>query len=110
MDNIPGVDGFGIKTAARWIQQFGSVKSLIERLAEIPNPKVREAIRLHAERIIANLEMVRLDDDLPLPVPLNQLAVRKEYAPLIEALKSCEFKSLLAEVEREALGQQDLFQ
>jgi hypothetical protein len=46
--------------------------------------------------------MVRLDKDLPLPVPLAELRLSPRFPELIEALRKCEFKSLLAEIEAEA--------
>ena len=46
--------------------------------------------------------MVRLDTDLPLPVPLDDLVIAPRYDELIEALEWCEFRSLLAEVRAEA--------
>ena len=42
--------------------------------------------------------MVRLDTDLPLPVPLDELVIAPRYDELITALERCEFRSLLAEV------------
>ena len=58
--------------------------------------------------------MVRLDDDLPLPSPWSTFAVSPKYPELINALRACEFKGLLQEVETEAAkshapGQQELF-
>jgi len=46
--------------------------------------------------------MVRLDVDLPLPVPLEELVIRPDYEALIAELEACEFKSLTAEVRAEA--------
>jgi hypothetical protein len=46
--------------------------------------------------------MVALDLDLPLPLPVSEMKLRPRYAELIEALRNFEFRSLTAEVEREA--------
>ena len=50
--------------------------------------------------------MVRLDDDLPLPVPLDDLQISPRWPELIAALEKCEFKGLLAEVKAEAAALQ----
>lgn len=50
-----------------------------------------------------NREMVRLDLDLPLPAPLDDLKIQPRYDELLTALEQCEFKSLLAEVKAEAV-------
>jgi len=49
---------------------------------------------------------VRLDDDLPLPVPLGDLGIAPRYPELIAALETCEFKGLLADVKAEAAKNQ----
>lgn len=99
-DNIPGVPGVGGKTAAKWINQYGSLDRILNG-AEL-DPKVREKIEGSREQIIQNREMVALDLDLPLPLPVSEMKVRPRYQELIEALRGCEFRSLTAEVEREA--------
>jgi len=101
-DNIPGVEGIGSKTATALIQQFGSVSALIAQRDQIEKPKVREKIATNIDRIRQNLEMVRLDTDLPLPVPVLEMVIRPDYPRLIEAIAGCEFRSLLAEIKKEA--------
>ncbi len=101
-DNIPGVAGIGAKTAGALVNQFGTVEEMLERTSEIASAKVREKVEGAAELIRQNREMVRLDLDLDLPVPLDQLEIEPDYPALVEAVRGCEFKSLLAEVEREA--------
>jgi DNA polymerase-1 len=67
---------------------------------------MREKLRAGAERIHENREMVRLDDDLPLPVALKDLKVQPRWPELIAALERCEFKGLLAEVKADAAAAQ----
>jgi len=100
-DNIPGVSGVGEKTAAALIRQFGSAEELLNRTAEIANLKQRERVQGSLDQIRANREMVRLDEDLPMPVPWTDLEIRRQDRELVAFLRECEFKSLLAEVERE---------
>jgi DNA polymerase-1 len=113
-DNIPGVPGIGSKTAVALISEHGSVESLIANPEAIANPRIREKILNARALILANREMVRLDDDIPLPVPWKHFKVEPNYPALLDALRECEFKGLLQEVEAEvskagSFGQQELF-
>ncbi len=101
-DNIPGVDGVGQKTAAALVRQFGSVEALLERLPEVASERTRAKLAEQRQRVIDNRVMVRLDLDLPLPVPPDALTIAPRWAELLAALRDCEFRSLTAEVEREA--------
>jgi len=102
VDNIPGVNGLGPKTAASLMQQFGSVTAMLENLDAIKNEKLREKLKASRELIEQNREMVRLDLDLPLPVEVEKLTIAPKYPELIEKLETCEFKSLLQEIRDEA--------
>jgi DNA polymerase-1 len=99
-DNIPGVPGVGGKTAAKWINQYGSLDVILS--SNSLDPKVHTKIEASRELIIQNRQMVALDLDLPLPLSINEMKVAPRYTELIEALRKCEFRSLVAEVEREA--------
>ena len=113
-DNIPGVPGVGEKTAVSLITTHGTVENLLAHTDSIPNTRLRGKIATSRELITANREMVRLDEDLPLPVPWESFQIRPKYPELIQALRDCGFKGLLREVESEAPstlppGQQELF-
>jgi len=113
-DNIPGVPGIGDKTAVALITTHGSIENLLANPDAISNPKLREKIIASRELITANREMVRLDEDLPLPHPWSTFQIRPKFPELIQALRECEFKGLLQEVQTEAAelashGQQELF-
>ncbi len=99
-DNIPGVPGVGGKTAAKWINLYGSLERLLSD--EVKDDKIREKISPSLELVRANREMVALDLDLPLPLSIDAMKVTPCYPELIAALRACEFRSLTAEVEREA--------
>ena len=99
-DNIPGVPGVGGKTAAKWINLYGSLEQLLTS-PEL-EPKIAEKIAPSRELIHQNRQMVALDLDLPLPLPIAGMKVAPRYGELINALRACEFRSLTAEVEREA--------
>ena len=62
----------------------------------------RLAAQKGVDLILANREMVRLDDHLDLPAPWPSLEIQPRYPELIAAIRDCEFKSLLKEIEDEA--------
>ena len=101
-DNIPGVPGIGGKTAVQLVTAHGSVQTMLENTSLIENPRLREKIITGRDIITANREMVRLDDDLPLPVPWESLEISPHYPELLAALRDCEFKSLVSEIETES--------
>ncbi|MDX2080538.1 MAG: 5'-3' exonuclease H3TH domain-containing protein [Terrimicrobiaceae bacterium] len=113
-DNIPGVPGFGTKTAASLINRHGSLDTILAATSSIENPRLREKIESSLALIRDNREMVRLDTDLPLPVPWTELRITPRYPDLLAALRACEFRSLVSEIEKEAAAanagaQGDLF-
>ena len=101
-DNIPGVPGIGEKTAAGLINEHGSVSVILENPTLISNTRLREKIETHRQTVISNREMVRLDDHLELPVPWRDLEIRPQWDALLSALRDCEFRSLVSEIEKEA--------
>ena len=102
VDNIPGVAGLGPKGAAALVVAHGSVEKLLANLDGVAKDALREKLSNAREQILQNREMVRLDTDLPLPIPLAELRITPRHADLIRAMERCEFKSLLEEVRREA--------
>ncbi len=102
VDNIPGVPGLGPKNAALLLRTFGGLDELLERLDEVKNDRIREKLQAAREQILQNREMVKLELDLPLPVPLESLRIEPRYPELMRALEECEFRSLLNEIRLEA--------
>ena len=90
----------GEKTAAKWINRFGSLDGLLARVGE--DPKIFEKLDPHRELVLRNRKMVELVLDLPLPEPISGFSVAPRYPELIRALKGFEFRSLSVEVERDA--------
>jgi 5'-3' exonuclease len=103
VDNIPGVDGLGSKGAAKLLAEHGSLDALLANMDGIKNERLREKLVAARAQIEQNREMVRLDLDLPLPAPLDDLKIQPRYDELLASLEQCEFKSLLAEVKAEAV-------
>ncbi len=101
VDNIPGVEGIGPKTAAALIIEHGNLDTLLANLAQVKSERTREKLRSAAERILQNREMVRLDDHLPLPELLDNLQIKPRFPELIAALEEHGFKGILAELRAE---------
>jgi DNA polymerase-1 len=101
VDNVPGVPGIGVKTAAELINTYGDLESLLARAGEIKQPKRRQALIDFAEQARLSKRLVVLDQDVPLPVPLADLAVKPlDRDKLMAFLKAHEFRTLLARVAR----------
>ena len=98
-DNVPGVPGIGIKTAAQLIVEYGDLETLLLRAGEIKQPKRREALIENAEKARISRQLVLLDDKVALDVPLDDLAVHEPDArKLIAFLKAMEFSTLTRRV------------
>src|SRR6266568_4342919 len=98
-DNVPGVPGIGIKTAAQLIVEYGDLEQLLFRAGEIKQPKRREALLENAEKARISRKLVLLDDKVELEVPLDELAVHEPNArKLIAFLKAMEFSTLTRRV------------
>src|SRR5712671_1815081 len=98
-DNVPGVPGIGVKTAAQLIVEYGDLETLLKRVGEIKQPKRREALIENAEKARISRQLVLLDDKVELEVPLEELAVHEPDArKLIAFLKAMEFSTLTRRV------------
>ena len=98
-DNVPGVPGIGVKTAAQLIVEYGDLENLLKRAGEIKQPKRREALIENAEKARISRKLVLLDDKVKLDVPLDELAVHEPDArKLIAFLKAMEFSTLTRRV------------
>jgi DNA polymerase I len=95
VDNVPGVRGIGIKTAAELINQYGDLETLLARASEIKQPKRRETLIENTENARISFKLVTLDRNVPVKESIDEFAVREpEAAPLIGFLKGMEFNSL----------------
>src|SRR5215470_14338580 len=98
-DNVPGVPGIGVKTAAQLIGEYGDLETLLARAGEIRQEKRRQALIDNAERARLSKKLVTLDAHVALEVPLAELAVHEpDYKRLIAFLKAMEFATLTRRV------------
>lgn len=102
-DNVPGVPGIGMKTAAQLIEQFGSLEALLARLDDIKQPKRRQALIENADRARLSYELVGLAEDVPLPFdPATIARVEPDPKRLLQFFRENGFKSLIARLEQVA--------
>jgi DNA polymerase-1 len=96
VDNVPGVPGIGVKTAAQLIEEYGDLESLLARAEEIKQPKRRQNLVEFAEQARISRRLVELKDDVPVEEDLAGFGLR---APVPEDLRAFleryEFRSIL---------------
>jgi len=98
-DNVPGVRGIGIKTAAELINLYGDVETLLKRAGEIKQPKRRETLLENADNARISKKLVTLEDQAPLPEGPEHFAVHEpEPKALISFLKAMEFNAITKRV------------
>ncbi|HZA02917.1 MAG TPA: 5'-3' exonuclease H3TH domain-containing protein, partial [Hyphomicrobiaceae bacterium] len=104
IDNVPGVPGIGVKTAAELINTYGSLEALLERAGEIKQPKRRERLVEFAAQARISRDLVRLHESVPVEISLEQMGVQEPDPPaLLAFLRSMEFNTLTRRIA-EALG------
>jgi DNA polymerase I len=99
VDNVPGVPGIGIKTAAELITTYGDLDTLLARAHEIKQPKRREKLIEFADQARISRDLVRLKDDVPIVVPTNHFGVH-DVKPdvLLGFLRQMEFNTLTKKI------------
>ncbi len=94
IDNVPGVPGIGVKTAAKLISEFGNLENLLARADEVKQVKCREALIEYADKARLSSRLVRLDDHVPLDDEISSFAVHDpDPQKLMPFLHSLEFMS-----------------
>ncbi len=102
VDNVPGVDKVGPKTAAKWIQQFGSLDAVMAHAAEIPGA-VGENLRKALDWLPKGRELITVKRDVKLDVGLGDLVARDaDKAKLAEFFERYGMKTMLREIQGRA--------
>ncbi len=95
VDNIPGIPGIGIKTAALLINEYGNLDGLFENSEKIKQKKRRENIIEFENQAYISKKLVTLKNDVPLPIPIKETLLKEiDAEKLISFLKEMEFKTL----------------
>jgi len=105
VDNVPGVPGIGIKTAALLINEYGDLDTLLERAGEIKQNARREKLIANADMARISRDLVTLKTDVEVETTLEDMAVRDpDPEELFGFLHEMEFRTLTARVSA-ALGE-----
>ena len=97
-DNLPGIPGVGPKTAAKWLQQYGDLASILKAAEEISG-KVGESLREHRELAVRNRKLNHLVRDLDIGMPFESFAMKPvEEDNLRATFAKLHFRSLLERV------------
>ena len=92
VDNVPGVPGIGVKTAAELINTYGDIETLLASTAQIKQPKRRQALEDNAELARISKRLVTLSREVPVELKLEQLErVPVEPGKLFPFLRAMEF-------------------
>ena len=95
-DNIPGVKGVGPKIASKLISDFGSISNLLENTEDITNPRIKGLINSHKDNIRMANELVKLKNDVPLDININNMDIDKlNFENISEDLIKLEMPSIL---------------
>ncbi len=91
-DNIPGVPGIGVKTAAQLLQQFDTLDNLLSNLDKVKGDKKRESLREHTETALKARTLVKLQEDLDLGIDWERLKLTPPDVPAVVKLcQQCGF-------------------
>jgi DNA polymerase-1 len=100
-DNLPGVPGIGVRTAAKLVTRFENMQQLLEHLPEIRPDTQRQALADAREQLLRNETLARLRVDVSLPAGPRFLPVTAEALQRLRAVcVELEFKSLLPRIDR----------
>ena len=100
VDNIPGVPGVGPKTAAKWLNEYGTLDDVIANAENIKG-KIGEKFRAHLSALPLSRELVTIKLDVDLPVAIGELTPQpSDYDKLISLFTELEFKRWLVELQQ----------
>ncbi len=98
-DNVPGVPGVGPKTAAKWLNEFGSLEQIASQADSITG-KIGEKLRAHLEQLPLSHELVSIRCALDLPIGIEDLRIQPPDTQLLQRLYTeLEFKSWLRSLD-----------
>ncbi|GGG11539.1 DNA polymerase I [Rhodococcoides trifolii] len=84
-DNLPGIPGVGEKTATKWIREYGSLDSLVDRVDTVRG-KVGDALRANLSSVVLNRQLTEMVRDVPLPYTPDQLQLQAWDRDRVHAL------------------------
>ena len=101
VDNIPGVPGIGIKTAAELINQFGSLDKLLEKAETIKQPKRRQALLENKDKALISRKLVTLKNDVPVKETIDDFVLKSlDKEKIFNFLDEMEFSKIKKRIEQ----------
>ena len=98
-DNVPGVPGIGVKTAAELINKYGTLEKLLKSTYEIKQNKRRETLTENKDKAIISKKLVTLKHDVPVERDLSEFRLKEiNKDKLYKFLREMEFNRLLSSV------------
>jgi len=98
-DNVPGVPGIGVKTAAELINKYGSLEKLLDNASEIKQNKRRETLIENKDKAIISKKLVTLKKDTPVDRAIEEFRLKEiDKDKLYKFLREMEFNRLLSSV------------
>ena len=98
-DNVPGVPGIGIKTAAELIKEYGTLENLLKNTSKIKQNKKREALIENKDKAIISKKLVTLKNDVPVKNKIEEFKLKQiDREKLYNFLREMEFNRLLSSV------------
>ena len=95
-DNIPGVKGVGPKTASKLINQFGSVKEMLNNIDDISNLRIKNLIESNVESVKLSNRLVELDNQVPVDVDIEKMSIDKiDFSKISNDLIGFEMPNIL---------------
>ena len=97
-DNVPGVPGIGIKTAAELINKYKNLEKLLSKASEIPQNKRRETLLANRDKALLSKQLVTLKDDVPVKNDPSEFLIKDvDKDKLYEFLREMEFNRILSQ-------------
>ena len=98
-DNVPGVPGIGVKTAAELINKYGTLEKLLDKANEIKQNKRRETLIENKDKAIISKKLVTLKKDAPIKKNIEEFKLQEiDKDKLYKFLREMEFNRLLSSV------------
>ena len=101
-DNIPGVKGVGPKTAIKLIEQFGSLKHLIDNIDEVKNERIKNLITNSIDMLNLSKQLVTIKDDMDIPFSKQGFEFKsiKNESEVIKMVNEFELNSIVSSLEK----------
>ncbi len=99
-DNIPGVPGIGVKTAAELVNEFGSLENLLANIDKIKQPKRKQTLLDNKSKALISKQLVTLKKDVPIKNQIDEFVLKEiDLKKILEFLKEMEFSRLFNRLE-----------